>query len=249
VIVLEPTGQALLPAACGRDCVRVTLRGRGAQSGWRGAALPAPDVNAVEFAVRFVTAVQQLERDWTTRKPPHPLLPPGLNTIQPGAMLCGVGMGANGLPEVLTDPTSTPDVAVVDFELKFLPNEDPGEVRQEFENFVHAFAQQDSWLRAHPPDVRWDLYGLQVPPLNTPTDHPLCAAVIDSRAARKLPTEIKGFVGFCDAAHYAGAGIPAVIFGPGGGGLRAADEYVDLDSLRAVAKTLAAVAVRWCGVK
>jgi acetylornithine deacetylase len=241
VIVLEPTFQALVPAEAGRDWVRVTFRGC--------TPLGSADqgVSALDIAVRFVTAVQQLAREWATRKPPHPLLPPGVNTIRPGVLLCGGGLGANGLPQRFDNPAATPDAAVIDFDLTYLPHEATADIRAEFEAFVLAFAQQDSWLRGNPPEVLWDLHGMRFPPLDTPTDHPLCRAIIDARAARKLPTEIRGFAGVCDAAHYAGVGVPGVIYGPGGGGLHAADEYVDLDSLRIVTQTLAAAVVRWCG--
>ncbi len=258
LIVMEPTGEALMPAEGGLEWVRVTIRGRNAHSAWRfnelypqpsSAGRLEPGVNALEIAVRFVTAVQQLERDWTTRKKPHPLLPPGVNTIHPGVMLCGAGLAANGLPQVITNPAIVPDVAVIDFDLKFLPDEISADIRADFEDFVVHFAQQDSWLRENPPKVQWDLYGLHFPPLNTPTDHKLVRAIIDSRAARGEETEIKGFTAVCDAAHYAGAGIPGVIFGPRGDGLHGPDEYVEVDSLLAVAETLAATAINWCGVK
>jgi len=258
LIVTEPTWQTLMPAEGGLEWVRVSFRGRNAHSAWRyneifpQADTPErlePGVNALEIAARFVTAVQQLEHDWTTRKRAHPLLPPGVNTIHPGVMLCGSGVGADGLPHLLSNPAIIPDIAVIDFDLKFLPNETSAQIRREFEAFVHAFAQQDSWLRQHPPTVQWDLYGLHFPPLNTPVDHDLVRAIVDARADRGQNTEIKGFIAVCDAAHYAGVGIPGVIYGPGGDGFHGPDEYVDLDSLRDVTQTLAAATLRWCGVR
>ncbi len=258
LIVTEPTWGAILPAEGGLEWVRVTIRGRNAHSGWRyNEIVPQPDtpgrllpgVNALELATRFVTAVQHLERDWTTRKPAHPLLPPGSNHIHPGVMVCGSGLGADGMPRLLANPAMIPDVAVIDYDLKFLPNETSADIRRDFEAFVAAFAAQDSWLRDHPPTVQWDLYGLHFPPLNTPVDHPLTQAVVAARRSLGLSSEVTGFIAVCDAAHYAGAGIPGVIHGPGGDGLHGADEYVDLDSLRAVAETLAVAVVDWCGVR
>jgi acetylornithine deacetylase/succinyl-diaminopimelate desuccinylase family protein len=258
VIVTEPTWQTVQPAEGGLEWVRVTIRGKNAHSAWRynelypQADTPGrlePGVNALEIAARFVGAVQLLERDWTTRKPAHPLLPPGMNTIHPGVMVCGAGLAANGLPQLLTNPAIVPDTAVIDFDLKFLPNEKSADIRRDFEAFVHAFAQQDSWLRGHPPTVQWDLYGLHFPPMNTPVDHGLVRALVDSRASAGLETEIKGFTAVCDAAHYAGVGIPGVIYGAGGDGFHGKDEYVDLDSLVAVARTLAVATINWCGVR
>ena len=118
----------------------------------------------------------------------------------------------------------------------------------DFEDFVHTFAQQDSWLRDTPPRIQWDLHGLRVPPLNTPTEHPLLRAIVDARAARGESTAIEGFTAVCDAAHYAEAGVPAVLYGPSGGRLYGADEFVEIESLIDVAETLAMTALRWCGV-
>ena len=85
--------------------------------------------------------------------------------------------------------------------------------------------------------------------LNTPLGHGLVRAIVDSRAAQGQDTEIRGFTAVCDAAHYAAAGIPGVIFGPGGDGFHGPNEYVDLDSLKAVTRTLADATLRWCGVR
>lgn len=257
-IALDPTGEALMVAAVGLEWVRVTLRGQKAEAAARHRALfpqaaapgwPPPGVNALELAARLLAAVRELERDWTVRKAAHPLLPPGINTIHPSALLTGAGLGANGLPRAPANPGQTPDIAVLDFELAFLPDEIAEDVRSDFEDFVHAFAQQDSWLRENPPRVQWDLYGVHYPPLNTHADDKIVRAIVDSRAARSEKTRIEGFAGASDAGHYAGAGMPAVLFGPAGEAMQEADEFVDVASLLGVAETLAATAVAWCGVK
>lgn len=258
VVVTEPTWNRVLPAEGGLDWVRVTFKGRNAHSGWRyneiypqrdAPGRLEPGVNALEIAARFLSVVRDYERDGAARKRAHPLLPPGVNTIAPGAMVAGSGLGPDGLPLILTNPAITPDVAVVDFDLKFLPHEDPAEVRRAFEALVGAFAQLDSWTRENPPLVRWNLGGLHFPPMDTPVDHPLVEALAGARAAMGLRTEIEGFVAVCDAAHYAGAGAAGVIHGAGGAGLHGADEYVDVDSLLEAAKAVAAAAVDWCGVR
>lgn len=258
VIVTEPTWNAVQPAEGGLDWVRVTIRGRNAHAGWRYNEIypqrDAPDrlqpgVNAIEIATRFVAAIQAHERDRGARKRPHPLMPPGMNTISPGVMIAGSGLGPNGLPVGLTNPAVTPDVAVVDFDLKFLPNEDPAEVRQEFEAIVHAFAQLDSWTRENPPIVQWNLGGLHFPPMDTSVDHPLVRMMTATRAGMGLTTKVEGFVAVCDAAHYAGAGVDGVLHGPAGAGLHGTDEYVEVASLIEAAKVVAAATVAWCGVR
>jgi hypothetical protein len=68
-------------------------------------------VNAAELAPRFILAVGQLERDWGHRKPPDPLLPAGINTINADVMQVGSGLGGDCLPEVMGNPAIIPDVA------------------------------------------------------------------------------------------------------------------------------------------
>ena len=49
-----------------------------------------------------------------------------------------------------------------------------------------------------------------------------------------------------DAAFIAAAGIPTVLFGPGGEGAHAAEEWVSLADTEVVARTLTGVAARLC---
>ena len=49
-----------------------------------------------------------------------------------------------------------------------------------------------------------------------------------------------------DAAFIAAAGIPTVLFGPGGEGAHAIEEWVSLSDTEAVAQTLVRLAARFC---
>jgi acetylornithine deacetylase/succinyl-diaminopimelate desuccinylase-like protein len=160
-IVTGPTWGKVMPAEGGLEWVRVVIPSKTAHAGWRyNSIYPqvpstdrlAPGVNAIELGARFVDAVRELERDWAMRKF-HPLLPPGITTINPGVIHGGAGRGADDLPTIRTNPAIIPDVCTIDFDLKFLPSESAAEVRAEFEAFVLAFAQQHSWLCMHPPEV------------------------------------------------------------------------------------------------
>jgi acetylornithine deacetylase/succinyl-diaminopimelate desuccinylase family protein len=258
VIEAHPTHLDIVVAEGGDEWVRVTIRGKSAHAGWRYNDIypqrdspnrPVPGVNAAELAARFLIAVGQLERDWGRRKPPHPLLPPGLSTISPGAVQVGSGLGVDGLPQVTTNPAITPDVAVLDFELKFLPNERSEDVRREFEDFVQHWAMQDSWLREHPPSVQWELSGLHFPPFDTSPEHPLVQALVRNASALGGSPELTGFIAVTDAAFYAAAGITSVMFGVRGSNAHGADEWVDVDSIIDVTKVFATTAIDYCGVR
>jgi acetylornithine deacetylase len=47
-------------------------------------------------------------------------------------------------------------------------------------------------------------------------------------------------------AELVAAGIPAVVFGPGGGGIHATTEWVDRASLRTFVAVLASFVTTWC---
>jgi len=257
ILVAEPTWGDVLPVEGGLEWARVTIRGRNAHSALRyneiypqrhDADRLVPGVNAIEIAARFIQAVRQYELD-RTRARSHPLLPIGMNTINIGVMHGGTGIGAHGLPTVMTNPAIIPDAAVLDLDMKFLPDENSADYRRNFEAFVHHFAQTDAWLRENPPTIQWELGGLHFPPMNTPVDHPLVQSLTARKGAiGKAPT-VKGFVAVCDAAHYAGAGVDGVIFGPSGDGFHGKDEYVDVESLVETTKVIAATIIDWCGVR
>ena len=60
------------------------------------------------------------------------------------------------------------------------------------------------------------------------------------------PPGIGGASYWADAAFIAAAGIPTVLFGPGGEGAHAVEEWVSLSDTAAVAETLLGLAGRFC---
>ena len=257
VLVAEPTWGDILPAEGGLEWARITIRGRAAHSAWRyNEIFPQrdepgrlePGVNAIELAMRFIEALRHYEAG-RCRTASHPLLPPGMNTINVGVIRGGAGLGPDGLPIIMTNPAIIPDVAVIDLDMKFLPQENSADYRRDFEAFLHYFAQTDAWLRDHPPTVAWELGNLYFPPLDTPLDHPLVRSLVAHKANVGKPAGIRGFTAVCDAAHYAGAGVDGVIFGPSGDGFHGDNEFVDIASLIETAKVIAAATIDWCGVR
>lgn len=256
VIVAEPSSGLIDAAEGGLSWLRVTIRGRAAHAGWRFAQIyPQADpnaenadgVNAIEKGVKFVAALREFEREWAHSRH-HPLMPPGIATINPGVMVGGVGLGADGLPQITSNPAMIPDICVIDFDFKYLPTETFPQVRAEFEAFVAAFAQTDPWLREHPPSLQWHLANIDFPPFSTAPDHPLIEAVQAAQRQLGIATGLTGKRAVTDAAFYAGAGMTPIILGPDGAGLHGDNEFVELDSLLETAKVFAGAILRWCGV-
>jgi acetylornithine deacetylase len=83
------------------------------------------------------------------------------------------------------------------------------------------------------------------PPHLLPADHELPQALA-SAVARRGPPKMAGMSFWTDAAILARAGIPAVLFGPGGEGLHGPDEYVRLDDVLICRDVLADFARSFC---
>ena len=257
-LIAEPTWGDVIPAEGGLSWVRVTIFGKQAHAGWRFNSLwpqqDSPDrlepgVNAIELANRFLSALRDFEAS-RCRDNSHPLMPAGLATINPGTIMGGAGMGPDGNPAVMTNAAMIPDVVTLVLDYKFMPQESFEEVKAEFDAFVQHFAAMDPWMRAHPPKVEWDLWGLNFPPMNTPVDHPLTQSVLArAQQLQARAPRIKGFEAVTDAAHYAGAGVVPVIYGPAGDGFHGDNECVEIDSLIETTKVIAATVLDMCGVK
>jgi acetylornithine deacetylase len=75
------------------------------------------------------------------------------------------------------------------------------------------------------------------------------AAALRAAAAGVLGAEpgIVGHAAWMDAAVLSAAGIPTVVFGPGGEGAHAVEEWADIASVERCADVLTALIVDWCG--
>ncbi len=257
-IIAEPTWGNVVPAEGGLTWARVTIFGKQAHAGWRFNSIwpqahtkdrVEPGVNAIELANRFLNALRDFEAS-RCRDHWHPLVPPGLATINPGVIRGGAGMGEDGNPIIMSNAAIISDVVTIDLDYKFMPDEDFDDVKAEFEAFLQNFAAMDPWMREHPPKVLWDLFDLNFPPMNTPIDHPLVTSICDRAGqVQKTAPVVKGFEAVTDAAHYAGAGVDAVIYGATGDGFHAYDECVDIESLIESTKVIAAAVIDNCGTR
>lgn len=83
------------------------------------------------------------------------------------------------------------------------------------------------------------------PPYETPAGHPLPVQLARSAAGRGVATATQGLSFWTDAAVLGEAGIPSVLFGPGGAGLHSIEEYVHVADVIACRDVLADLAEAW----
>jgi succinyl-diaminopimelate desuccinylase len=118
-----------------------------------------------------------------------------------------------------------PDVCVVDVDIRYLPDQDPGQILSD----VRAI-----------PDVEVVKSFIR-PPVHV-SPHNLHVGVLRDSVAGLVEGEVLsvGRDGASDAVSFVEAGIPAVEFGPRGGGHHGPDEWVSLSSLVHYREALAA---------
>ncbi|CAN5863077.1 ArgE/DapE family deacylase [soil metagenome] len=83
------------------------------------------------------------------------------------------------------------------------------------------------------------------PPYETPPTHALPGLLARCAAARGVTALRQGLSFWTDAAVLGEAGVPSVLFGPGGAGLHSTEEYVQVAEVIACRDVLADVAHAW----
>ncbi len=144
-------------------------------------------------------------------------------------------------------PSSVPDRLVAEGRLGLRIKEDPAEARAELEATVARAAQDDPYLRRHPPTLSWS--GGQFRGGHLAPDHPLRDLVRTAHGdVGSAPIREHGAPWGSDLRLYAGAGIPTLHYGPGDVALaHGPDERVAVEQLMATAKVLAVAIMRSCG--
>jgi acetylornithine deacetylase len=152
-----------------------------------------------------------------------------------GHELVGPGSVHASLVEGGQELSSYPARCVLSLERRTQPGESADDFRRECEALVEGI--EDAEVRL----------GLVRPPFSVDPEADVVRAVC--RAAETLtgrPAGVYGETYWMDAALIQAAGIPTVVFGPGGHGAHAVDEWVDLASVDACAAGLAAAARELC---
>jgi acetylornithine deacetylase len=230
-IVTEPTSLEIMPAHMGWLFYRIEFSGKSLHSAlkWKG-------VNAIEKAIKFVHALQELERNWAITKR-HPLLPPP--TINIGTIHGGMAGSV------------VPDHCVIDFGLHYLPTDADAaglgnEVEKEVFEVITNVVNGDPWLQKNPPIIKKYQEGssFEINP-----DHPIIKLVSKQyeKSMGMNPT-IRGCEYGSDARLLNNYGnIPTVVFGPGSiEQAHAINEYVPVDEYLKAIEILVGIIEEWC---
>ena len=220
-IVTEPTELELIVAHKGFVWSEIEVTGHAAHGSRHDLG-----VDAIVKAGPILTALGELDAKLGERA--HPLLGrPSLHA---------------GLIEGGEELSSYPARCLVSLEHRTLPGESAADVERELAALLASCRESDPELRA---TARM---GIVREPFEVAEDAEIVSALGAAGAEVMGAVPAMGGAGYwTDAAFIAAAGIPTVLFGPGGEGAHAAEEWVNLPDTDAVARTLVGVARRYCG--
>src|SRR5579859_84695 len=221
-IVTEPTSLHLRIAHKGFIWLEIVTQGKAAHG-----SRPDLGVDAIVKMGHVLVGLDELNRSLLAH-PSHRLLGSGLVH----ASLIGGGK----------ELSSYPERCVLQVERRTIPGETPALVEEQ----VHAIFEH---IRAADPRFHASVRTTMVrAPFEIAEDAPIVQAVY--RQAAKLPghqPQIVGDTRWMDAALLSAAGIPTVVFGPGGAGAHAVVEWADLDQVRRCSDVLLATIEEFCG--
>ncbi len=230
-VIPEPTDGAVVTAAAGALTFRLEVTGRAAHAAMRDRGVSAVELFAhVHEGLRAFEAERQRDADPRFAGERYPF---GLSvgTVRAGDWA-----------------SSVPDRLVAEGRYGVRLGEPVAEARAAFEERVAATCAAHPWLAAHPVRVTWTggAFASGALPPGDPLLGQVRDAVVDTGGVR--PPE-RAVPAGTDLRLYAAAGIPALHLGPGDLHLaHGPAERVPVAEVTAVARALALLTVRRCGV-
>ncbi len=219
-VITEPTGLVVATGHKGFSWVEVVARGRAAHG-----SLPAEGRDAILRMGRVLSRLEELGHRLQALAP-HPLLG---NASLHGSLIEGG-----------REMSTYPDKCVLRMERRTLPGEASGVALGEIEEILDSLKKEDAEFEAAARLL------FERSPYDTPEGHELPSLVDSSIESTGRAARRGGMPYWTDAAVLGRAGIPSVIFGPGGAGFHGLEEYVLGDEVLACRDALARLARDFC---
>lgn len=217
-VVIEPTNLEIAIAHRGFAWGEITVRGVAAHGSNAEAG-----VDAIVHAGPVLSGIADLHAE-LQRRPADPL-------VGAGAMHASVIRGGQEI-------SSYPAECVVYLERRTVP----GETFEDWEADLARLAALVEPLATVETSAPFYRAGLRLT-----KDEPIVQALAAAVAATGGEITIGGAPYWTDAALLTEAGIPAVVFGPGGEGLHSHEEWVEVTTIDACHRALADLAGQFCG--
>ncbi len=219
-IVTEPTDLQIGVGHKGFAWIEVETRGRAAHG-----SRPKDGRDAIMRMGRVLQRLESLDGHLQSR-PAHPIM--GTGSLHASII--------NGGREL----SSYPDRCHLQIERRTVAGETGDSARQEVIEIIEALRGEDPEF-----DARETLMFAR-PPYELSATHELPQALTRAATSVGRAAEVVGMSFWTDAAILASAGMPSVLFGPGGAGLHSVEEYVTTDDVIACRNALTRLALEWC---
>lgn len=216
-IVTEPTGLQIGVAHKGFAWLDVETHGRAAHG-----SRPRDGRDAILDMGRILARLEALDRRLQARPPHRWLGPPSLH-----ASLIAGGQELSSYPARCT----------LSMERRTLPGESGADAERELHGILEILEAQDPDFRSAV-RLRFERPAYEIAP-----DHPLprlLGAVLTGLGCEEREAGVSYWT---DAAILGAAGMPAVLFGPGGAGLHGREEYTHVGEVRQCRDALAQLAL------
>ena len=219
-IVTEPTDLAIAIGHKGFEWIEIEVQGRAAHG-----SRPKEGEDAILRLGRVLAELEALDRVLQARTP-HPL-------VGTGSLHASFIQGGREL-------SSYPDHASLQMERRTLPDESQDSVLGEVQALLARVASQDTTFRGSARSI----FGR--PAYEISADHALPATLSASLTAVGGTPRLVGASFWADSAVLGHAGIPSVLFGPGGAGLHSTEEYVTVAEVLRCRDALVEMTLRFC---
>jgi len=160
-------------------------------------------------------------------QPPHPL-------VGTGSLHASIVAGGREL-------SSYPDRATLQMERRILPSEPESTAIDEVRGILDALTREDATFRGSAEAM------FSRPAYEVPQDHALPRALAAALARAGGTPRTTGASFWTDAAVLGHAGIPSILFGPGGAGLHSIEEYVNVADVVTCRDALVELVAEWIG--
>ena len=218
-VVTEPTDIQIAVGHKGFAWFEIETSGRAAHG-----SRPSEGLDAILRMGRVLSALEALDRELQSR-PPHPLM--GTASLHASIIEGG------------REPSVYPDRCRLQMERRTIAGETVHEADAEIQRLLAR-------LHAEDPEFKGTARLMfSRPPYETPPRHAVVETLQSQAALRGVTADLCGMTFWTDAAVLGEAGMPSVLFGPGGAGLHSTEEYVRLEEVLACRDVLAGLAVNW----
>jgi acetylornithine deacetylase len=219
-VVTEPTSLDIAVAHKGFQWIALETRGRAAHG-----SRPLEGRDAILRMGRVLARLEAL--DWRLQQgPSHPLL--------------GTASLHASLIEGGHELSSYPSLAALQYERRTLPGESADVARLEADAILADLKLEDPEFEGEARLV----FGRDAYEIDAGSQLPTLLA--GAATAAGCRASMVGMTFWTDAAILGAAGIPSVLFGPGGAGLHSTEEYVIVDEVCRCRDALTNLARTWC---